>query len=67
MRGEDAGEEFVHQGPQEGQARADYAHVDFDGGPGRGGGVVVALVGAVGDGDEGVQAQDGDDADAAWC
>jgi hypothetical protein len=62
--GEDAGEELVHQWAQEGEAGADYAHVYFNGGPGCGGGVVVALVCAVGDGDEGVQAQDGDDADA---
>lgn len=62
--GEDAGEESVHQGPEEGEAGADYADVDFDRGPGCGGGVVVALVRAVGDGDEGVQAQDGHYADA---
>ena len=62
--GEDTGEEFVHQGAEEGEAGADYADVDFDRGPGCRGGVVVALVRAVGDGDEGVQAQDGDDADA---
>lgn len=59
---EDSRKAFCHQGPEEGEARAYYAHVCFDGGPGCCGGVVVGLVGAVGYGDEGLEAQDGDDA-----
>lgn len=63
---EDAGEALGHQRPQERQAGADDAHVGFDRGPCCRGGVVVGLVRAVGDGDEGLETQDRDDAYAGW-
>ena len=52
--GEDAGEESVHQGPEQGEAGADDADLDFEVAPEGGHGVVPADVFGDGDGVEGL-------------
>jgi hypothetical protein len=63
--GEDAGQAFGHEWSQQRQTGTDNTDVGLDGAPGGSSRVVVALVGAVGYGDERLEAQDGDDADTA--
>ena len=63
---EEIGEEVVDDGFEGGEAGADDADAEFDRGPGCRADVVRGVVGRVGDGVEGVEADDGGDAAAVF-